>query len=188
MSARVKIAPAAVSLLCLVQLSLAAETAATHVRNFDRVNERVFRGGEPSLVGLQELGAMGVKIDIDLREPGEGIEVEKRAAEKLNMKYVNIPLSPFSAPSKEQMERVLSLLLQNDSGTAYVHCRRGKDRTGTVVACYRIQHDGWDNRRALAEARQHGMSFVERGMQAYILHFIPFTVPTVAGVPIVPVH
>ncbi len=166
------IACAAITLLCLVQFSVAADTGAPDVRNFDRVNDHLFRGGEPSLVGLQELGAMGVKIDLDLRESGEGTEAEKRGAEKLSMKYINVPLNAFSAPSKEQMERVLSIILSS-SGTVFVHCRRGKDRTGTVIACYRIQHDGWDNRHALAEAKQHGMSFAERGMRMYILHFTP---------------
>lgn len=179
MASRIRTTWLAVVLVSIVPLCFGADAPAAHVRNFDRVNDHLFRGGEPSLVGLQELGAMGVKIDIDLREAGEGTEIEKRGAEKLGMKYVSVPMNALSAPSKEQIERVLSLLLQNGNGTIYVHCRRGKDRTGTVVACYRIQHDGWDNRRALAEARRHGMSFVERGMQAYILHFTPITFPPV---------
>ena len=179
MAFRTNAAGAAIALLCLVQFSSPAEIGAPDVRNFDRVNAHLLRGGEPSLVGLQELGALGVKIDIDLRESGEGTETEKRAAEKLGIKYVNIPLSAFGAPSKEQMEHVLSLLFSS-SDTVFVHCRRGKDRTGTVVACYRIQHDGWDNRRALLEARQHGMSFAERGMRAYILHFTPLKAASVA--------
>lgn len=173
-------------LLFVVRLSFAGNNPAEHVRNFDRVNDHLFRGGEPSLVGLQELGAMGVKIDLDLRESGEGTEAEKRGTEKLAMKYINVPLSAFSAPSKEQMERVLSIILSS-SGTVFVHCRRGKDRTGTVVACYRIQHDGWDNRHALAEAKQHGMSFAERGMRVYILHFTPLTLPG-SGLSILALH
>jgi hypothetical protein len=40
-----------------------------------------------------------------------------------------------------------------------------------VIACYRIQHDGWGNDRALEEAKEYGMSFVERGMRSFILHF-----------------
>ena len=164
-------------LVCAVWVAAGADLAATHVRNFDRVNNHLFRGGEPSLVGLQELGAMGVKVDIDLRGSGEGTEAEKQAAEKLGMKYVNIPFGQFSAPTNEQMQRVLALLLRNDSGTIFVHCRRGKDRTGTVIACYRIQHDGWDSQRALEEAKAHGMSFAERGMRSYILHFTTLTLP-----------
>ena len=163
------------AVICLASFCVGADAPATHVRNFDRVNNHLFRGGEPSLVGLTELGAMGVKLDIDLREPSANTQVEKQAAEKLGIKYIEIPMRPFSAPSQKEIEQALSLILQNTSSTVYVHCRRGKDRTGTVIACYRIQHDHWDNRTALAEAKRHGMSFTERGMQAYILHFKPLS-------------
>ena len=159
--------------LFVVPLFAGSDPVAPHVRNFDRVNEHLFRGGEPTAAGLEELAAMGVKIDIDLRGSGEGVDTERHEAEKLGMKYVNVPMSGFGAPSNEQMDRVLSLLLQNESLTTFVHCRRGKDRTGTVVACYRVAHDTWPNERALKEAKQHGMSFTERAMQSYIIHFTP---------------
>jgi protein tyrosine/serine phosphatase len=116
---------------------------------------------------------MGIKVDLDLREKGDATEVEKKEAEKLGIKYVNIPMKPFSAPTDDEMEQALSLLIENKSGPVFVHCRRGKDRTGTVVACYRIRHYGWSNHEALSEAKKHGMSFTERGMQSFILHFKP---------------
>jgi tyrosine-protein phosphatase SIW14 len=155
----------------------AADLPAVHVRNFDKVNDHLYRGGEPTAVGVQELGAMGVKTIIDLRQAGEGTGVEKELAEKLKLKYINIPLGEFSAPSKAQIEQILTLLQDNADSTLFVHCRRGKDRTGTVIACYRIQHDGWDNQRALAEAKEHGMSSFERAMRSFILHFTPLTLP-----------
>jgi hypothetical protein len=40
-----------------------------------------------------------------------------------------------------------------------------------VIACYRITHDGWNNRRALREAASYGMSWFEFGMQRYVLGF-----------------
>jgi hypothetical protein len=52
-----------------------------------------------------------------------------------------------------------------------------------VIACYRIQHDGWDNRRALDEAKEHGISSLERGMKSYILHFVPVNMPAPASAP-----
>ena len=164
----------ALAVLCVTSLAFAAENPAAHVRNFGEVNDHLFRGAEPSLVGLQELGAMGVKMVIDLRESGEGTDFERQQAEKLGMKYVNIPFAPFSAPTRAEMEHVLTLL-QDDSQHIFVHCRRGKDRTGTVIACYRIQHDHWDNRQALQEAKKYGISIAEPAMRSYILHFSPRT-------------
>jgi tyrosine-protein phosphatase SIW14 len=160
-------------ILCLARLGLPGEVKPLHVRNFAEVNSHLYRGGVPSNIGLEELAAMHVSMIIDLREPGEGTDFEKRAVQMLGMKYVNLPLRPFSAPSQEQMDQVLALLLRNDSERIFLHCRRGKDRTGTVIACYRMQHDGWDKRAALAEALKHGMSFTERGMRSFILDFTP---------------
>ena len=159
-----------------VALSAAADLPAIHVRNFDKVNDHLYRGGEPTAVGVGELGAMGVKTIVDLRQAGEGTAAEKDVADKLKIKYINVPLGELSAPSKADMQHILSLL-QDGSTTFFVHCRRGKDRTGTVIACYRIQHDGWDNERALEEAKEHGMSSLERAMRSYILHFTPLTLP-----------
>lgn len=139
-------------------LLFAAEPPAVHVRNFAKVNDQIFRGGEPSLVGLQELGAMGVKVDINLREPGGAADFERKEAEKLGMKYIDVPMSAFRAPTNAQVQKVLSLLAQEKSGPVFIHCWRGKDRTGIVIACYRIQHDGWSNTAAFAEARKFGMS------------------------------
>jgi tyrosine-protein phosphatase SIW14 len=160
-------------LLALASLCVAAEVKPLHVHNFAEVNDHLYRGGVPSNIGLEELAAMHVSMIIDLREPGEGTDSEKQEVRILGMKYINVPFRPFSAPSQQQMDSVLSLLLHNDSERIFVHCRRGKDRTGTVIACYRIQHDGWDKRAALQEAVKHGMSFTERGMRSFILDFTP---------------
>jgi tyrosine-protein phosphatase SIW14 len=169
--------------LCCLCAAAVADLPVTHIRNFDRVNDHIYRSGEPSTVGLQELGAMGIKRVIDLRERSGATAFEQETLEKLGIKYTNIPFAGFSAPSDQQVQSVLKLLTGNDSSPVLVHCRRGKDRTGTVIACYRVQHDGWDNQRALAEAKEYGMSRLERGMQAYILHFTPVSL-SVLGSPI----
>jgi tyrosine-protein phosphatase SIW14 len=143
----------------------------------------VYRGAQPSAVGLQELGALGIKQVVDLREPGAATKFEQQQVEKLGIKYINVPFPELSAPSDEQIRTVLHLLVSEDVPT-FVHCRRGKDRTGTVIACYRMQHAGWDNQRALREARMYGISSFERGMQHYILHFTPVKTPEL--VPVLP--
>jgi tyrosine-protein phosphatase SIW14 len=161
------------SVLAWSALAADVPLPAVHVTNLGVVNEHVWRGAEPSAGALTELGSAGVKVVLDLRESSQATAFEKQQAEKLGMKYTNIPFPPLSAPSPAQVQAALTILTQNQSQTIFVHCRRGKDRTGTVIACYRIQHDGWDNNRALAEAKQFGMSAAERGMRSFILHFTP---------------
>jgi tyrosine-protein phosphatase SIW14 len=160
-------------------VAFAKEPPSVHIKSFAQVDEHIYRGAAPSEAGLKELQALHVTIDLDLREPGEAIEQERAEAEKLGIKYINVPMPPLSAPNREEMSQALAVLLAADSGTdrVFVHCRRGRDRTGTVIACFRIQHDGWSSLRAFQEAKQHGISIVERGMRSYILHFHPIAVP-----------
>jgi protein tyrosine/serine phosphatase len=65
----------------------------------------------------------------------------------------------------------MGLLNDVTSGAVFVHCKRGADRTGNVIAVYRIFHDGWDSKRALSEARSYGMSVFQRGMQHYVMDY-----------------
>lgn len=158
--------------------SFAADTTTinhVHIRNFGIVNEHILRGGEPTDVGLNELSSVGATLVIDLREAGSATALEKQEVEKRGMKYTNIPLLPLSAPSPAIVRSLLNLLAENSMKTVFVHCRRGKDRTGTIVACYRIQHDGWNTRQALDEANRFGMSPLEHGMRVFIAHFTPVT-------------
>lgn len=162
-------------------MAFAAPPSAVHVRNFAQVDEHIYRGAVPSETGLKDLRALHVSIVMDLREPGESGTEERVEAEHLGMKYIDIPMRPLSAPTPGEMKQALEVLLAADAGSdrVFVHCRRGRDRTGTVIACYRIQHDHWSNRRAFVDAKKHGISIVERGMRSYILHFQPMAVPPV---------
>jgi tyrosine-protein phosphatase SIW14 len=172
----------ALGLLFLFCASLAgaADESGIHIRNFSHVNDHVYRGGQPTTNGFQQLAAAKVSLVIDLREPSEGTEAERRLVQSLGMQYADVPLPRLSAPGPDQMKRVLSLLVPDDNGRVFVHCWRGKDRTGTVIACYRIQHDDWSPQRALQEASQNGLSGVEHSMRSFILRFQPEDLPAPA--------
>jgi tyrosine-protein phosphatase SIW14 len=145
-----------------------AQTQPNGVANFHVVNEHVYRGGQPSDLGFQELAKMGVTTILDLREPDSRSQAEKRTVEAAGMKYVNVPFYGISTPPPAQVANALSVLNNKDNGTVFVHCRRGSDRTGTVIAAYRVSHDGWQNAKALAEAKGYGMTFLAVGMHHFI--------------------
>ena len=152
--------------------AFAGDLPAVGVPNFHRVNEHVFRGGQPSAEAWPSLANLGVKTVIDLRRTDEHSTAEEsRAVEAAGMRYVNVPMKGVVAPSNEQIGKVLDLL--NSDEPVFVHCRRGSDRTGAVIACYRIQHDGWRSKQALNEAKSFGLSWTQMGLKSYVNAFQP---------------
>ena len=158
-----------------------AQTNPAGVPNFHQVNDHVYRGAQPTDQGFQSLAKLGVKTVIDLREAGDRSVSERKVVEAAGMRYVTIPFQGMSAPSPADVAKVLALFDDASSGPVFVHCRRGADRTGTVVACYRIAHDHWDNQKALQEAKSFGMSWTEVAMHHYVLRYQP-QVNTAAGI------
>jgi tyrosine-protein phosphatase SIW14 len=160
--------------LALAPLSVRAADA-PGVPNFHAVNDHVYRGGQPSRDGIDSLARIGVRTVVDLRG-GRALEEEK-LVQAAGMRYVHVPMDAFAAPSDQEITTLLDLLDDESASPVFIHCKRGSDRTGTVIACYRMKHDRWDNRKALAEARVHGMAWIERAMQQYILNFEPAATP-----------
>ena len=168
--------------LSLAGLQAASISEVIGVSNFHQVDEHVYRGAQPSDRGFAALAKAGIKTVIDLR--GEGSE--QAAVENAGMRYIRMPWSGYRAPTDSQIEQVLSLLNDNTRWPVFVHCRRGADRTGTAIACYRVSHDHWTNENALAEAKSFGMSSMEMAMQRYILRFSP-PPPVAAAVGLAPI-
>jgi protein tyrosine/serine phosphatase len=143
-------------------------TVDVRVHNFHQVNAFLYRGAQPDLSDLERLKAIGIKTILNLRGAGDGSDKEEREAHALGMQYVNIPLSGLRRPTEASISRILELINSRDYQPVFVHCARGSDRTGTVVAVYRIMHDGWTAKRAIKEAESFGMMFWERGMKDFI--------------------
>jgi uncharacterized protein (TIGR01244 family) len=166
----------ALSLAVLPFQLYAATPRAPGVPHFHQVNQNLYRGGQPSADGWKSLAALGVKTVIDLRRENEDGEhstaAERRAVEAAGMRYVHVPMKGApSAPTDDQILKVLGEFRSDEP--VFVHCKKGKDRTGTVIACYRIARDGWQNDRALDEAKSFGMHWYEFGMKGYIRSFAP---------------
>jgi tyrosine-protein phosphatase SIW14 len=162
--------------LSLVCLQAAPPSAVPGVGNFHEVDAHIYRGAQPHGQGFADLAKFGIKTVIDLR----GEKSEKNEVESAGMHYIRLAWSGYKAPSDEQMASVLALLNDNSAWPVFVHCRRGADRTGTAIACYRIAHDHWTNQQALEEAKSFGMSSMEVAMQHFILRF---TAPTAPAAP-----
>jgi uncharacterized protein (TIGR01244 family) len=159
--------------LALVISVAAAQTAPriTELPNFRKVNERLTAGAQPESGGIKRLAELGIKAIVNLRGEDERTRAEEAEARALGLHYYSVPMPGLSRPTDEQVARVMAIIDAEENWPVFVHCKRGADRTGTIIGCYRIAHEGWTAERALSEAKQYGMSWLERGMRDYISDF-----------------
>jgi tyrosine-protein phosphatase SIW14 len=151
------------------------------IRNFYQVDEHVYRGGQPTDAGFAYLAKLGVRTVLDLREDSIRARAEEKAVTAVGMRYVNVPMSGLVPPTAAQTRQVLSVLKDPAAGPVFVHCLHGVDRTGAVIAVYHIDHDQWENARAIQDANSHGMSWMQFPRRSYILHFQPQAVDVSAA-------
>jgi tyrosine-protein phosphatase SIW14 len=155
-------------------LAAAAGTGMAGVGNFQKVNDHVYRGAQPTEQGFQTLAKLGIQTVVDLQEVGDARSVSEATWVKAaGMQYISVPMKGMETPSDENVAKVLALLENTSTGPVFVHCHRGADRTGGVIACYRIEHDHWENIKALAEARSLGMSWYQLAIQHYVQGYKP---------------
>ena len=141
--------------------------------NGGRVNDVLYRGAQPHIAGMQELKKLGITTIVDLRgEDPARRDSERRQAESLGIRFLSIPVSGWSPPSNDQVAEFLALFRNNPKEKVFVHCRFGDDRTGVLVATYRMAYEGWPATQAMNEMYFFGFNgFWHPSMKSFIRDF-----------------
>ena len=115
---------------------------------------------------------MGISIVVDLRIRGR--KGERKEVTSLGMRFVQIPWNCFH-PEDTDMARFLKLLHDNRGKKVFVHCQTGDDRTGMIIAAYRIAEEGWTAKEAMKEMEAYGFTsphhLICPGLAAYEARF-----------------
>jgi tyrosine-protein phosphatase SIW14 len=141
--------------------------------NFGRVTENLYRGGQPTADGFSALHAMGVGIDVNLRDDRTEMASEQHEVESLGMKYVGIPWSASHDPSSAQIAEFLDLVRANPNTKIFVHCRRGADRTGVMIAAYRIAVEHKSVAEAVSEMHRYHYDWLFRSQLKRYVESLP---------------
>lgn len=125
-----------------------------HSANFFRVDPDLYRAAQPTAEAMRAYDAFGIKTVINLRS-SHSDEDEVRDT-KLGLVW--IPVRTRRAGREEVAVRVLQAIRDAEK-PVLVHCWHGADRTGMVMALYRIVEQGWTKEEALRELRDGGYNF-----------------------------
>jgi len=151
----------------LMLIAVAPAAAAETRRAQEEVAPGIYRSAQPDEAALRAAQARGVKTIVVLRSSVP--DPERRAAAQLGLELVHVPMDGTQMPSVEEVDRALDAILDPSQRPVLVHCAHGEERTGAVIAAYRVVVDGWDPAAAEREATQHGFGF--DGLEAFLVRY-----------------
>lgn len=122
--------------------------------NFFRVTPDLYRSAQPSKAGMHAYEAFGIRTVINLR----GRHSDDDEAKGTNLVLVHIPTGTRAVSSDEFITKALQAI-RDAQKPALVHCMHGADRTGLIMAMYRIVEQGWTREAALDEMKNGGFGF-----------------------------
>lgn len=135
--------------------------------NVGRVAPGIFRGAQPKPEGYDTLKTMGVRTVINLRTShGEG-----KAVEAAGMRYVEIPMSFLKNVDPAAVGKVVSVMTDRANQPVFIHCSKGVDRAGVVVAVYRMEVEGWSEAEAEAEMEAFGFHEVWFQLKEFVRRY-----------------
>jgi protein tyrosine/serine phosphatase len=150
----------AVVMLCVVSGFAWAERsdrwaepiASVAIPNLHRVAPTIYRSAQPLDGAQDELADLGIKSVISLRWSADKAKLLPDA------NRVHAPIESWDVDHDEVM-RALKALVDPANQPVLLHCRHGADRTGTVIAAYRMVVEDWPAEDAIKEMRDGGYNY-----------------------------
>lgn len=125
-----------------------------HTENFFKVTPDLYRAGQPTSDAMKAYEAFGIKTVINLRNH----HTDDDEAKGTNLVLVHLATSTTGVTDDEFMVKALQAIREAQK-PVLVHCMHGADRTGLVMAMYRMAEQGWSREEAIREMREGGYGF-----------------------------
>ena len=136
------------------------------VPNFAQISPALFRGAQPTREGFESLRAMGIRTIVNLR----AYHTDRRRVRGIGLGYVHLFCRAW-IPRDRHVAAFLKILSDPANQPVFVHCLHGADRTGCMVAAYRMMEQGWHLHDAAAELRPFGHHRVFPQIKRYLKRF-----------------
>ena len=125
------------------------------------LNDSIYRSEQPGNIDFTLIDSLGIKSVLSLRE----FHQDSVLIYGLKLHLYNVKINPYYFGDKEIIEALK--ILKNSPKPIVIHCNIGGDRTGVVIAIYRIIYQNWTKEKAIQEMKDGGYGF----------HWIFFNMP-----------
>lgn len=126
----------------------------TGAPNLHKVSDTLYRSAQPSIEGMRNLKAQGIKTVVNLRS----FHSDRDKLGDTGLGYEQIFMKTWN-PEYKDVVRFLKIVTDPERAPVLVHCQHGADRTGVMVALYRIAVQNWNKRDAAREMVEGGYGF-----------------------------
>jgi tyrosine-protein phosphatase SIW14 len=161
-----------------------------HERNFRVVVDGVlYRSGQLTPAGLERLiRERGIRTVVSLRKHERSDGWEEAFCAERGVRHVRIVPRVWAAdeegdiPAEQAVREFLEVMDNPAHYPVLVHCFAGIHRTGTMVAIFRMEYQGWTLEQALAEMHHCGFEpeDMEQDIAVYLRSYTPRRHPRLA--------
>lgn len=131
----------------------ATEINGTSLHNLFKVNDSIYRSEQPDSKAIKSFDSMGIKSILNLRENHSDTLLMGSG----NINYYQVKFITSDFTDKEIIDALN--VIKNAKKPLLIHCKHGSDRTGVVIAMYRIVFQHWEKEKALDELVNGGFGF-----------------------------
>jgi len=134
------------------------------------IDDKPTVGGQPSGEAYAKAAASGFRSVLTLRSPKDGVDTlrERFLVENNRMRYFNVP-SANPLPSVKQIDEFLQTARDPANHPMLINCAFA-ERVAPFMMIFRMQDEGWNEEKALAEVVRLGLprDAMRRFARAYL--------------------
>ena len=119
----------------------------TGLDNWHQVDALVHRSAQPGRGGMRQAEAFGIRTVLSLRAHHDDVD----EARGTGLRLERIPADAGDLSYAQLVAAVRLVRAATATGPVLIHCWHGSDRTGAVVAAWRIAAQRWSPEQALDE-------------------------------------
>jgi protein tyrosine/serine phosphatase len=138
------------------QEDMALLVKSTNFKRLYRISDELYRSEQPSRKGFKELESIGIKTILNLRRS----KFDDRKARDLDFDLKNIKLKA-KLINEDDLINALKVI-RDSKKPILIHCWHGSDRTGVLIAAYRIIFNNWSKSDAIEEFRRQEFNYHEK--------------------------